>query len=192
VVRNAREKSAVNASNSKSASAPAVAAQPVEVQPAPQPKKPSLGEVRLATPTVTRRGKSQENNDADPGIALAANQPDSNNEALGSGLAVNTKQPTAPEAPLPVGGDVKPAKMISSVPPIYPMLAKNQHVSGNVLVDALIDATGHVTATKIVSGPTLLHQAAIDALKQWKYQPATLDGKPVPMHLTVTIQFRLQ
>jgi protein TonB len=44
---------------------------------------------------------------------------------------------------------------------------------------------------KVVSGPTLLQQAATDALKQWKYQPATLDGKPVAMHLTVTIQFRL-
>jgi outer membrane biosynthesis protein TonB len=38
----------------------------------------------------------------------------------------------------------------------------------------------------------LLHQAAMDSLRQWKYQAATLDGKPVPMHLTVTVQFRLQ
>jgi len=44
---------------------------------------------------------------------------------------------------------------------------------------------------KVVSGPTLLQQAATDALKQWKYQPASLDGKPVSMHVTVTIQFRL-
>jgi len=72
------------------------------------------------------------------------------------------------------------------------MLAKSQHVSGNVLVDALIDDTGRVTSMSVVSGPTLLHQAAMDALKQWKYQPASLDGKPVPMHLTVTIRFRLQ
>jgi protein TonB len=78
------------------------------------------------------------------------------------------------------------------VPPAYPALAKNQHVSGNVLIDALIDANGRVTTMKVVSGPTLLHQAAMDALKHWKYRPALLDGKPVPMHLTVTIQFRLQ
>jgi protein TonB len=191
-LRNASEKSALNSSNSKSAAVPAAAVQPTEVQPQPEPKKSSLGEVRFATPTVTRRGSSQDNSAVDPGIALSGNQPDSNSEALGSGLALNTKQPAAPEAPLAVGGDVKPAKMISSVHPVYPTLAKNQHVSGNVLVDALIDATGRVTATKIVSGPTLLHQAAVDALKQWKYQPATLDGKAVPMHLTVTIQFRLQ
>ena len=75
---------------------------------------------------------------------------------------------------------------------MYPTLAKNQHISGNVLVDALIDATGHVTTMKVVSGPSLLHQAAMDALRQWKYQPASLDGKLVPMHLAVTIQFHLQ
>jgi protein TonB len=71
-------------------------------------------------------------------------------------------------------------------------LARNQHISGDVRIDALIDANGHVTTMKVVSGPTLLHQAAMDALRQWKYQPATLNGNTVPMHLTVTIQFRLQ
>jgi protein TonB len=45
---------------------------------------------------------------------------------------------------------------------------------------------------KVVSGPVLLHQAAMDSLRQWRYEPAMLDGKPVPMHLTVTVQFRLQ
>ena len=59
-------------------------------------------------------------------------------------------------------------------------------------VDALMDANGRVSSMKVVSGPVLLHQAAMDALHQWKYQPATLDGKPVSMHLTVTVQFRLQ
>ncbi len=71
-------------------------------------------------------------------------------------------------------------------------MAKAQHVSGNVTVDALIDANGRVTTMKVVSGPSLLQQAAMDALKQWKYQPAMLDGKAVPMHLSVTIQFHLQ
>jgi len=86
---------------------------------------------------------------------------------------------------------VKQAKLIFSVSPVYPTLAKNQHVSGSVMIDALIDANGRVTTMKVVSGPPLLQQAAMDALKQWKYQPASLDGKPVAMHLTVTIQFRL-
>src|SRR6267143_1966341 len=159
---------------------------------AAQPKKPSLGQVRLATPKVTKRGSAANDSESDAGLAFSGDQQDSNAAALGAGLAVNTFQPAAPAAALPIGGDVKQARLISSVPPSYPILAKNQHISGDVRIDALIDANGRVTTMKVVSGPTLLHQAAMDALRQWKYQPATLNGNAVPMHLTVTIQFRLQ
>jgi TonB family protein len=168
-----------------SAEAPAAVAE--------QPKKPILGAVHLATPKVTHSGHAQDAAEPDASVVLSNEvQAESGVDPLNSGLGGGNKQPSAPAEPLPVGGDVQQAKLISSVAPVYPALAKNQHVSGNVLVDALIDATGRVTTMKIVSGPTLLHQAAMDALKQWKYRPALLDGKPVPMHLTVTIQFRLQ
>jgi TonB family protein len=178
--------SAANGGTSAATAAPVVPA--IE-----QPKKPALGEVHLAAPKVNAHRTSQNGAEPDAGIALTNDeQPGSGAEALNAGLVVGNNQPAAPAAPLAVGGDVKQAKLINSVSPAYPPLAKNQHVSGNVLVDALIDANGKVTTMKVVSGPTLLHQAAMDALKQWKYQPATLDGKPVPMHLTVTIQFRLQ
>ena len=161
--------------------------------PAEQPKKPVLGDVHLATPKVTRSGHAQNAGEPDASVVLSnEDQAESGVDPLNSGLSGGSKQPSAPAEPLPVGGDVQQAKLTSSVPPVYPALAKNQHVSGNVLVDALIDANGRVTTMKVVSGPTLLHQAAMDALKQWKYRPALLDGKPVPMHLTVTIQFRLQ
>jgi protein TonB len=165
-------------------------AQPVAVS----EKKPILGEVHLATPKLTPRRSAQNGGEAEAGIINLTNddEPEPNTGALNAGLVGDNKQPVAPAVPLPVGGDVVQAKLISSVPPAYPPLAKSQHISGNVLVDALIDANGRVTTMKIVSGPALLHQAAMDALKQWKYRPATLDGKPTPMHLAVTIQFRLQ
>jgi protein TonB len=172
--------------NAGAGAATAASAQPA----AEEPKKPVLGDLHLAAPKVTPRRNAQNGGEPDAGIALT-NDEQPSTEALNAGL-LGDKQPSAPAAPLPVGGDVKQAKLISSVPPAYPTLAKNQHVSGNVLIDALIDPNGRVTTMKVVSGPTLLQQAAMDALKQWKYQPATLDGKAVPMHLTVTIQFRLQ
>ena len=156
------------------------------------PRKPSLGEVRLATPKVTKRGSSGDNAESDAGLAFSGDEADSTAGALGAGLGAHASQPAAPAAALPVGGDVKQARLLASVPPSYPVLAKTQHISGDVRVDALIDANGHVTTMKVVSGPTLLHQAAMVALRQWKYQPATLNGNAVPMHLTVTIQFRLQ
>jgi len=190
--------SAATAHNSQPTSNPAnggtVATTSASAQPAAeQPKKPSLGKVQLATPKITQSRHAQDGGEADAGIALNGDgQPGPSVEALTAGLVGGSKQPTAPAAPLPIGGDVRPARLIFSVPPSYPMLAKSQHVSGNVLVDALIDDTGRVTSMSVVSGPTLLHQAAMDALKQWKYQPASLDGKPVPMHLAVTVRFRLQ
>ncbi len=170
--------------------APATSAPAVEAT--EQPKKPVLGNVHLATPKVTSKRGAQNSGEVDAGLVLnSEDQPESSAEGLNAGLVGGSNQPAAPATSLPVGGDVKQAKLISSVSPVYPTLAKNQHVSGSVMVDALIDANGRVTTMKVASGPTLLQQAAMDALKQWKYQPASLDGKPVAMHLTVTIQFRL-
>ena len=156
----------------------------------PEIKKPSLGAVRLAKPKM-RHSSVQANGETEPELELSSETLSTGN-SLSTNFSENSKQPAAPAAVVPVGGDVKPARLISSVPPGYPALAKTQHVAGDVRVDALVDATGRVTTMKVVSGPSLLHQAAMDALRQWKYQAATLDGKAVPMHLTVTIQFRLQ
>jgi len=179
---------------SNPASGGAAATTSASARPAAEPtKKPLLGEVHLAKPKVAPSRRAQNSGEPDAGIALSNEElPDSGAEALNAGLVGGNEQPSAPTAPLSVGGDVKQAKLISSMPPAYPALAKTQRVSGSVLVDALIDANGRVTSMKVVSGPTLLQQAAMDALKQWKYRPASLNGNPVPMHLAVTIQFRLQ
>ncbi len=185
--------SAETAHNTQPSSNPANTGARATTSAAEQPKKPILGEVHLAKPKVSASRRAQNGGEPDAGMAFNNDaQPESGSEALNSGLAGGNKQPSAPAAPLPIGGDVRQAKLIFSVPPVYPALAKSQHVSGNVLIDALIDANGHVTTMKVVSGPSLLHQAAMDALRQWKYQPASLDGKLVPMHLAVTIQFHLQ
>jgi len=90
------------------------------------------------------------------------------------------------------GGTFKPALLINSVSPVYPAVAKNQRIHGDVRIDALIEADGHVSTMNMLAGPLLLQAAAAEALRQWKFQPATIDGKPVPMHYTVTVQFRLQ
>ena len=157
--------------------------------PASQPKKRSLGEMHLAAPVVHAKGASQDGVTA-PTLSDSQDLPTA--AALGANFSAAGGQPAAPSAPLAVGGNVLPAKLISSVPPSYTAMAKSQHVSGDVKIDALIDADGRVTTMKIISGPVLLQQSAMDALRQWKYRPATLNGSPVSMHLTVTLQFRLQ
>lgn len=99
--------------------------------------------------------------------------------------------PAAPvERTLPVGGDVQPARLIRAVLPVYPQLAKANRVAGDVTLDALIDASGNVRDVSVISGPVFLREAAKVALKQWKYEPARLDGQPTAMHLTVTVKFK--
>jgi TonB family protein len=104
-------------------------------------------------------------------------------------LAAPTVTTTGPTKTQSAAASTQPIS-VSAVLPGYPLLAKNQHVEGDVQVDAVIDVDGRVTAAKAVSGPPLLQQVAVDALRQWKYRPATRNGKPVPMHLSVTIRFR--
>lgn len=106
-------------------------------------------------------------------------------------LRANLPSPAAPaERTLPVGGDVQPARLIRAVLPAYPQLAKYQRVSGDVTLDALIDASGNVRDVSVISGPVFLRDSAKVALKQWKYEPARLDGQPTAMHLTVTVKFK--
>ena len=160
---------------------------PEEVVVEESAKKPKLGEVRLAAPKIMRGVAESETGTADPGLVI-----NSVTAADSTGASMLTNKGKGPAAPLPVGGDVKAAKLVSSVPPVYPQMARAQRVSGNVTIDALIDGTGRVTATRVLSGPALLHDAATNAVRQWKYQPATLNGLPTATHLTVTVQFRLQ
>ena len=156
-----------------------------------EPKKLSLDNASLAKPKAKRRRQSADL--AAPSLGDAAAPTVSSGASLGSGLVPSAAaQPAAPAPVTPVGGDVKTARLLSSVPPVYPPIAKSQHVAGDVRIDALIDANGRVSSMKVISGPPLLHQAAMDALRQWKYQAATLNGTAVPMHLTVTLQFHLQ
>lgn len=157
------------------------AAEPVE-----ETRKTSFNQMRLAAPKVAGGKATAAPSENEPGIALDNSV---STAAMNSGLASSHGAPTAP---VPVGGEVKPVQLVSSVQPVYPQMARSQRISGDVKIDALIDENGRVTGMKVVSGPVLLHQAAMEALRQWKYRPATLDGKAVSMHLVVTIQFRLQ
>jgi TonB family protein len=99
-------------------------------------------------------------------------------------------RPGTPDGPLPVGGEVQPARLIHAMLPSYPQIARANRVAGDVTLDALVDEAGSVQDVKILAGPLLLREAAKEALRRWKYEPARLDGKPTAMHLTVTVKFQ--
>lgn len=106
--------------------------------------------------------------------------------ALGSQVAS-----AAPAVHPPTGGMVQQPRLIRATTPVYPEIAKSSRVSGDVVVDALIDTAGNVMTVKVISGPALLRQAAMETVRHWKYESAQLDGQAVAMHLSVTVKFRL-
>jgi len=103
-----------------------------------------------------------------------------------SALVAGPKNPASPAA-----HHLKQPHLVSSVRPVYPAQAKQSGIQGDVIIEAVIDPSGKVSGMKVVSGPLLLHQAAMDALRQWKYEPAVLDDKPEPIRIVVTVHFRL-
>jgi protein TonB len=124
------------------------------------------------------------------GGAIAAANGDAFSK-LGANANAAIPRPAAPaaSAPASTGGVVKDAHLIRSVAPIYPAFARQNNIQGDVKIDATIDETGRVSKMKVISGPSLLQQPAMDALRQWKYEPSTLDGSPVPVQMIVTLQF---
>ena len=101
-------------------------------------------------------------------------------------------QSQAPAGFYPVGGDVQPPKILTRVDPDYPEEARAARISGIVIIEAHIDATGRVIGGKILKGlPLGLDRAALAAVKQFTFQPGTLNGRPVPVVFIVTIRFEL-
>jgi len=107
-----------------------------------------------------------------------------------------TEIPIPPPAPVTNGpvrlhqGIQAPRKTVDVVPR-YPMLARESHVEGIVILDVIIDERGNVTSTRVLKSVGLLDQAAIDAVRQWKFSPARLNGEAIPIVMTVTVSFQL-
>jgi len=100
--------------------------------------------------------------------------------------------PSLSEGPLRVGGEVKPPVKVSGDGPIYTETARWARVTGVVILEAVIDARGTVTDTRILKGlPFGLDDAAVDAVKTWQFTPATLRGMPVPVYYILTVNFQL-
>jgi protein TonB len=93
---------------------------------------------------------------------------------------------------LPVGGDVRAPVLIQSLEPVYPEAARKAGLEGTVILEAIIAAFGEVQEIRVLkSVHPLLDEAAERAVRQWRYRPATLNGRAVPVYLTVTVTFRL-
>ena len=109
------------------------------------------------------------------------------------GVLVFPMTGTAWAKPFKVEGNVQPPKALSTSAPVYPESAKAAKIEGIAVIETVIDESGRVRQPKIkaTSGDKDLDKAAIDAVSQWTFKPATLDGKPVEVYYTLTIRFAL-
>ena len=100
--------------------------------------------------------------------------------------------PPPTQEPLRVGQGVSAPRKLVDVSPVYPIIASRARIEGVVVLEAVIDERGHVGRIRVLRSVALLDSAAIDAVKQWRYTPTLLNGVPVPVLMTITVQFFLQ
>ena len=117
-------------------------------------------------------------------------------------LAENKSAEVAPPPPPPpppavvgmpvrVGGNIQEPKVVKLVAPVYPKLAIKARVKGTVILEATVTADGTVDEIRVISGNPLLTQAAIDCVKQWRYEPTYLNGDRVAVILPARVNFEL-
>jgi len=112
--------------------------------------------------------------------------------------APSLAQPPIPPPPVLVKtaptriSHLEQADLIHRVNPVYPPLAKQTRVQGIVVLEATISKDGAIESLRVVSGHPLLSQAALDAVKQWRYRPLVLNGEPTDVITTITVTFTLQ
>jgi protein TonB len=113
-------------------------------------------------------------------------------EILGSsGPAVPPAPKLATPPRIKQGGTVTAASIINQTRPVYPTLAMQARIQGNVVLHAIIDKDGGVAQLEVISGHPLLVQAALDAVKQWRYRPTLLNEEPVEVDTTITVTFTM-
>jgi protein TonB len=108
-----------------------------------------------------------------------------------AGSRLNT--PVVPQR-VRVGGNVQASRLISKVQPVYPAIAEQSGVQGTVLLHAVIGMDGHLLSLGVANSSANpdLANAAMDAVRQWVYQPTLLNGMPVEVVTTVAVVFRLK
>jgi protein TonB len=109
----------------------------------------------------------------------------------GSGPAITVAKPK-PTGPARISGGVMAGQIITRTQPVYPPIAKVAHMSGTVVLRAVISKSGSIVDLNVVSTTNqMFNNAALDAVKQWKYKPYLLNGEPTEVDTTITVNFTL-
>lgn len=131
----------------------------------------------------------------DGSAGSSATKPELLNSVVGQ-APIQTAVLAPPPTPVPstpaLQAQATPARLVYSSPAQYPSIARQLHTEGEVVINVDVDTSGSVYGAKAISGPPVLRAAALDAVKRWKYAPATLGGKPVASTQIVKVDFRLK
>ena len=176
----------------------------VTLPPAPRPPAPKV-DVSRAPVANPNAAPIEAPSEIRPEIDVPLVDPSSN--AMESGLPVpgaiehaffEAPLPPAPPAvepparPVRLSAGITPPPKVHDVRPVYPPIALSARVEGTVILEATVDVDGRVSEARILRSLPLLDQPAVDAVRQWVYTPARLDGVPVPVIITVTVSFTLR
>jgi protein TonB len=162
---------------------PAAGVRPVPRTPvAPHPEEPEKFVAPLETPAELK---------PEEGIALGVEG------GVPGGVVGGIVGGLAQEAPPPikavrVGGLLKAPQLVKKVDPVYPDLARQARLGAFIILEATVDANGHVREVTVLRGAPLFDEAALHAVRQWVYRPLLLNGIPTPFILTVTLKFSIQ
>jgi protein TonB len=107
-------------------------------------------------------------------------------------LAPPPPPPPEPRKPIRVGGVIKEPALVYRVEPVYPGVAVSANIQGTVILEAVVDQEGNVESLKVLRSVPVLDKPALDAVKQWRYSPVILNGRPEKFILTVAVTFRLE
>jgi protein TonB len=110
---------------------------------------------------------------------------------VGSGPVVSLAPARAPLVPLHVSTGVLQGMLLAPIRPVYPVIAKAAGVQGTVVVEAVISRKGTIESLRVVSGPLMLQNAALDAIREARYRPFRLNGEPTEVQTTITVNFRM-
>jgi periplasmic protein TonB len=186
-----KPQAANNSSDNTSDAQPAPAAQ----DSGPSQAQAQLMSDQLNAPTKIQRASTETAQEAPPSSSFGA----AGMDGLGGGNAIgsvfnNQKGPKV-QAAVPkvvnVSAGVATGLLIQKTPPIYPQIAKSARVSGTVVLEANITKTGAIENLRVVSGPVMLREAALDAVRTWRYKPYKLNNEPVEIDTTINVIFSL-
>jgi protein TonB len=98
---------------------------------------------------------------------------------------------TAAAGAIRVGGNIRVPTRLNQVAPVYPQQAKDAGVQGVVILELVVSGDGSVSDARVLRSIPLLDDAALECVRQWRYEPTLLNGTPVPIIMTATVNFTL-